>query len=53
MVSKKRWRHAELQYEFDRLLKKKMEQVYDILLAKIMRDFEKDDKHLVQREKAQ
>ena len=40
-------RQVELEYEFDRLGKQKMEQVYDILLSKLMKDYAKDKQELV------
>lgn len=51
MGRKKQRRRAELQYEFDRLMKQKMEQVYDILLSKILRDMGTDMKSLAGQEK--
>lgn len=51
MVRKKQERRAELQYEFDRLTKQKMEQVYDILLSKVLRDIEAGVKSLAGQEK--
>lgn len=35
-------RVVEFKYDFDRLGKQKMEQVYNILLSKIMQDYEKE-----------
>ncbi len=54
-------RVLEFKYEFDRLGKQKMEQVYNILLSKVMQDYEKElvlsllkgRKQLVQRGKKQ
>ena len=50
MGRKKNQRQVEFKYEFDRLSEQKMEQVYDILLSKLMLDYEKDMKELVQGE---
>lgn len=51
MGRKRHRRRAELRYEFDRLVGRKMEQVYDILLAKVLRDLEADEKVLAGQEK--
>lgn len=40
-------RKVEFKYEFDRLGKQKMEQVYDILLSKLMQDYKKDKQELI------
>ena len=47
MGRKKNQRQVEFKYEFDRLGKQKMEQVYDILFSKIFQDYEKDKQELV------
>ncbi len=39
-------RRTELRYEFDRLLQQRMEQVYDILLTKVLEDFARSRKPL-------
>ena len=46
-------RQVDFKYEFDRLGKQKMEQVYDILLLKLMKDYKKDMKELVHGGKKQ
>lgn len=46
-MAKKNSRQVEFKYEFDRLGKQKMEQVYDILLSKFLKDYEKDMQELV------
>lgn len=52
MVPNRNRRHPELKYEFDRLTNQKMEQVFDILLSKVLLDYEKERKpELVGREK--
>lgn len=51
MGRKKNHRRAELKYEFDRLGKKKMEQVFDILLSQLLREFETDGEVLAPRER--
>jgi len=52
MGCKRQQRRAELCYTFDRLMKQKMEQVYEILLSKVMPDFRGNQELLVgQREK--
>lgn len=40
-------RQVDFKYEFDRLGKQKMELAYDILLSKLMKDYEKDMEELV------
>ena len=47
MARKKNHRQVEFKYEFDRLGKQKMEQVYDILFSKILQENKKDRKELV------
>jgi len=47
MARKKNHRQVEFKYEFDRLGKQKMEQVYDILLSELLKDYEKDVQELV------
>lgn len=44
-------RAVEFKYEFDRLGKQKMEQIYDILFLKMLKKYEKDMKQLVQGRK--
>ena len=51
MGRKRNYRQVEFKYEFDRLGEKKMEQVYDILLSKLMQDYKKDMQELVHGEK--
>lgn len=51
MGCKRHRRRAELRYEFDRLVKQKMEQVYDILLSKVLPELTADEKVLVIQEK--
>jgi hypothetical protein len=46
-------RQVDFKYEFDRLGKQKMEQVYDILLSKLLQEYEKDKQELVQGGKKQ
>ncbi len=43
----------EFKYEFDRLGKQKMELAYDILLSKLLKEFEKDMEELVHGGKKQ
>lgn len=40
-------KQVDFKYEFDRLGKQKMEQVYDILLLKVLQEYEKDNQELV------
>ena len=47
MGRKKSHRQVEFKYEFDRLGEQKMEQVYDILLSKLMQDYKKDMQEVV------
>lgn len=47
MGRKGRHRRTELRYEFDRLLKQRVEQVYDILLTKVLEDLARSHKPLV------
>ena len=51
MAYKKKRRRVEFKYEFDRLGKQKMEQVYDILFSKVLQKYEDDMKQLIQRGK--
>lgn len=51
MAYRKKVKRVEFKYEFDRLGKQKMEQVYDILFSKVSQEYEKDMKRLVQRGK--
>lgn len=53
MGCRKKQRQVEFKYEFDRLGRQKMEEVYDILLWKVLREHEKVEKELVQGEKKQ
>lgn len=49
MEYKKSYKRAVVfKYEFDRLGKQKMEQVYDILLLKVLQGYEKESAQLVQ-----
>ena len=51
MGRKNRERRAELRYEFDRLLREKMEQAYDILFSKVLKDLEQNGRALAVSEK--
>jgi|GEM_PF-4672326 len=53
MGYKKNLRQVVFKYEFDRLGKQKTEQVYDILLAKLLQDYKKNARELVQGGKKQ
>lgn len=53
MAQKKNHKQVALKYEFDRLGKQKMEHAYDILLSKILQDYEKDKQELVHGGKKQ
>jgi len=53
MARKKDHRQIEFKYEFDRLGRQKMEQAYDILLSKLLQDYEKDKQELVHGGKKQ
>lgn len=53
MARKKNHRQVEFKYEFDRLGKQKIEQVYDILLSKFLQDYKKDKQELVHGGKKQ
>jgi hypothetical protein len=53
MAQKRRHRQVEFQYEFDRLGKQKMEQAYDILLSKLLQEYEKENQELVHGGKKQ
>lgn len=44
---------VEFKYEFDRLGKQKMEQVYNILLSKLLQNYEKKNAQLAQGGKKQ
>ncbi len=46
-------RQVDFKYEFDRLGKQKMEQVYDILFSKLLQEYEKDKQELVHGGKKQ
>ena len=53
MAQKKNHKQVAFKYEFDRLGKQKMELAYDILLSKLMKDYEKDMKELAHGGKKQ
>lgn len=53
MARKKNHRQVEFKYEFDRLGRQKMEQVYDILLSELLNDYEKDLQELAHGGKKQ
>lgn len=53
MARKKNHRQVEFKYEFDRLGRQKLEQVYDILLSELLKDYEKDMQELVHGGKKQ
>lgn len=53
MGRKKKQRQVEFKYEFDRLGRQKMEEVYDILLSKVLQEYENAKKELVQGGKSQ
>jgi hypothetical protein len=53
MGSKKNSRQVEFKFEFDRLGKQKIEQAYDMLLSKVLKDREKDKQELVHGGKKQ
>lgn len=53
MARKKKHRQVEFKYEFDRLGRQKIEQVYDILLSELLKDYEKDMEELVRGGKKQ
>lgn len=47
MGCKKKQRQVEFKYEFDRLGRQKMEEVYDILLSKVLQEYKNAMKELV------
>ena len=53
MGRKKSHRQVEFKFEFDRLGKHKMEQVYEILFSKVLPECKQDKEELVHVEKSQ
>ena len=53
MGSKRNSRQVEFVFKFDRLGKQKIEQAYDMLFSKVLKDCEKDKQELVHGEKKQ
>lgn len=50
MGHKKVYRRLEFKYEFDRLGKQKIEQVYDILLSKVLEEYKRNKEQQLVRQ---